>query len=306
MANSTLLQLVNRAENEMGLPAAATIIANTAVDVVQQLALLNAVGNELQREFQWQAQTIEYRFTTVFKTYTGTVTSGSTSVTAMSSIVGLTSDSTFSAVGAGIPQDTYVTTAAGATVTLSQAADSTPTPPVSITFTQTKYTVPTDFDRLVDRTDWDKSKHWEMLGPETGQQWQWLKSGYISTGPRVRFRMLGTYFQIWPPIGVADVLGFEYVAKNWVTITAGTLPSKASFTVDTDTCIYPDQLMVNGLKYWYLDAKGLGTMKAREDWQRQKSIAFANDGGSAILSMAPRLSSVLISATNIPDSGYGT
>jgi hypothetical protein len=25
-----------------------------------------------------------------------------------------------------------------------------------------------------------------MLGPEDAQQWEWLLSGYISTGPRIR------------------------------------------------------------------------------------------------------------------------
>jgi hypothetical protein len=75
--------------------------------------------------------------------------------------------------------------------------------------------MPSDYDRKIDRTDWDKTKHWEMLGPETAQQWEWLLSGYISTGPRIRYRIFGGYFQIWPMVTTADTLGFEYVSNAW-------------------------------------------------------------------------------------------
>lgn len=306
MANSTLLQLVDRAANELSLTAPTTVIGNTAQETVQMLALLNAVGYELYREHDWQTITKEYRTTTVYYQYTGTTTNGSTSVTGMSSIVGLSAR--FMVTGTGINQDTYVTNAVGNTVTLSQAASASGTG-VTLTFSQTQYAMPSDYDRLVDDTDWDKSKHWLMLGPETGQQWQWLKSGYISTGPRMRFRVLGGYFQIWPPTGVADYIGFEYVSNQWVlsasASAAGPTPDKASFTVDTDTCVFPDTLMVLGLKSKYMQSKQWAD-PYETPFKNQKSIAIANDAGSLKLSMAPRMSEVLIGQLNIPDSGYGT
>ena len=80
---------------------------------------------------------------------------------------------------------------------MSQTA-STTTAGGTINFSQTIYDLPDDFETITDRTQWDKTKHWEMLGPEDAQQWQWLKSGYISTGPRVRWRILDGQFQIWP------------------------------------------------------------------------------------------------------------
>ena len=302
MANSTLLQLVDRAANELSISAPATVISNSTQDVVQMLALLNATGYELSREHDWQTITKEYRTTTVFYSYTGTTTSGSTSVTGMSSIVGLSAR--FMVTGTGINQDTYVVTAVATTVTLSQAASASGT--VTLTFSQTQYTMPSDYDRLIDDTDWDKSKHWGMLGPETAQQWQWLKSGYISTGPRMRFRVLGGYFQIWPPSGIEDYIGFEYVSNQWVLATADVItPTKSSFTVDTDTCVYNDTLMILGLKSKYMLSNGWADPYGQLYWAH-KQIAIANDAGSPKLSMAPRLSEVLISQTNLPDSGFGT
>lgn len=297
---TTMLQLVQQATAEMGLDIPTLVAASANKDTIQQLALLNAVGYELQREYDWEALNTEYSFNTVYYTYTGTTTNGSTSVTGMSSIVGL--DSTFSVTGTGINQNTYIVSAASTTVVLSQAATATGT--VSITFSQTKYTMPSDFDRQIDRTHWDKSMHWEIVGPETAQEWQWLKSGFISTGPRERYRILGGYFQIWPALGAAHLLGFEYVSKKWAATTAAV--AKTSFTIDTDTCIFPDRLMVLGLKLKYFQIKGFDTSSFQRDYDMQLSIAKSNDSGSKTLSFAPRLNSILLSQENIPDSGYGS
>jgi len=270
-------------------------------------------GDELVREHTqgWQAQAKQYIFTTPYYSYTGTVTSGSTTVSAMSSVTGLTSTPTyFMVTGTGIPQDCFITAAdaGAATVTLAQEATASGTG-VTLTFSQVLFVPPSDFDSQIDRTHWDKSKHWQMLGPETGQQWQWLKSGYISTGPRMRFRVLGGWFQIWPPSGIEDYIGFEYVSNQWVLSAAaqaaGPTPDKASFTVDTDTCIFPDRMMVLGIKHKYYEAKGLGDV-FKKDYMDELSIAYANDAGSQTLAMNPQISEVLISWNQVPDSGYGT
>ena len=141
-----------------------------------------------------------------------------------------------------------------------------------------------------------------MIGPETAQQWEWLTSGYISTGPRVRYRIFGSYFQIWPPQATQHYLGFEYISNAWAASAAGV--AKTSFTVDTDTCIFPDRLMVLGLKHKYFQAKGLGDV-FKQDYMDEMSIAYANDAGSQTLAMAPQITEVLISWNQIPDSGYG-
>lgn len=281
-----------------------TVIGNTNQDVVQTLALVNMAGDEIAREHNWQASTLQYNFTATYYQYTGTTTINSTAITGMSSIANL--DSTFMVTGSGIDQDTFVTTAAVSTVNLNRAA--TATGSTTLTFSKVLFSFPTDFDRPIDRTQWDKSKHWEMLGPETAQQWEWLKSGWISTGPRVRFRPLGGYFATWPPLGTTEVLSYEYVSKYWVLATspASPAPTKQAFSVDTDTCIFPDAMMRSLIRLKYFEAKGFDTTALYRDFTAQRDLAKANDAGSPTLSMDPRPGNVLISWDNIPDSGYGT
>jgi hypothetical protein len=143
-----------------------------------------------------------------------------------------------------------------------------------------------------------------MLGPEDAQQWQWLKSGYISTGPRIRWRILGNQFQIWPPYNTKEYLGFEYRSKGWARAADGTV--KNSFTADTDTTVYDDRLVVVGTKLRYFQIKSFDTTSLQQEYFRILNVVKANDKGSPNLSFAPYPSKVLIGYANIPDTGYGT
>lgn len=308
MANSTLLSLFQSTLQGMGVATygmPSTVIGNTNQDVVQTLALTNMACDDLGREFDWQAMTVEYRFTTQFLTTTGTWTTSAATVTAIPSTAAL-SAGTWQAVNTSIPTDTFILSVDSATqVTLTQTPSAAGTA-ASITFSQLKYTLPADYDRKISRTDWDKTKHWQILGPKTAQEWQWLKSGYISVGPRMRFRLLGNFFQVWPPPTTNEYCGFEYVSKFWCLATAGTAPTKKAFSVDTDTTVFPDSLITALIRYKYFQVKGFDTGELREEYEKQKSIAKANDADAQTLNFAPRIADVLITQQNIPDTGYGS
>jgi hypothetical protein len=301
MSTTTLLQLVQQAAGELGISVPVSVVGNTQQDVIQLLALTNASGYEFLRKHPWRELTKPYRFTTQYLTTTGTWTSGSAVITGIPSTTGL--DTTYMAIGTGINQDTFIESVDSSTqVTLNQATTAAGTA-AAISFAKVKYSLPSDYEAIVPRTMWDKSKHWEMLGPEDAQQWEWLLSGYISTGPRIRWRLYGDYFQIWPPVTTAEYLGFEYRSKGWANAANGTV--KNSFTVDTDTCIYPDRLMVLSIKLKYFEAKGFDTTAMFRNYREELNAAMSLNQSSANLSFAPRPGAVLIGYDNIPDSGYG-
>ena len=311
MANSTVLSLFQNAMQGMGVMPygnPATVVGNSNQDVTQLLALVNDAGDALAREYQWQALTVQTIFTAVYYTYTATTTAGSTTLSSLSSTTGLTTNPTyFMPVGGSIPQDTFLVSvdSGASTAEMSQAATASGTA-VSITFSQVLFVPPADFDRQIDRTHWDKSKHWEMLGPETAQQREWLKSGYISTGPRIRYWYTGGYFTIWPPLGSTESLSYEYISKYWIRATNAMAATKQAYTVDTDTCIFPDPLMRALIKLKYFEMKGFDTTAMQRAYDMQLDLAKGHDAGSPTLSMAPNMSNVLIGWENIPDSGFGT
>jgi hypothetical protein len=306
--SSTMLQLVQQTTSELNLAIPTYVAGNTSQDVQQVLALMNRTGYDLVKEYDWQGLQLEYRF------YTDAVTFVGATVSDQSYNIIVTGDATalngnYSITGTGINQDTYVSSVTYnsgtglSTIVMSQLASGTYAG-VTFTFSQTKYPLPNDFETITDNTHWDKTKHWQMLGPEDAQQWQWLKSGYISTGPRIRWRILGDKFQIWPPYNTQEYLGFEYRSKGWAR--SSTDQVKNSFTADTDTTIFDDTVMVLGTKLKYFQIKGFDTTSLQQDYFRYLNVAKANDKGSANLSFAPYPTKVLIGYANIPDTGYGT
>ena len=296
-----MLQLVTQVTNELGVPTPTSVAGNSNQDVIQILALMNASGYELLRKADWRELTKAKTFFTEYTTTTGTYTTSSLQITGIPSTAGL--DTTFMVVGTGFPNATFISSVDSATaVTVSQYSTSAVTGG-TIYFQKVKYAFPDDYDAIVPRTQWDKSKHWEMLGPEDAQQWEWLLSGYIATGPRIRWRLYGNYFQIWPGFSNAESLGYEYRSNGWALSAGGTV--KTSFTVDTDTCIYPDRVMVLMTKLKYFQAKGFDTTALYRDYLTELETCIAQDTSAANLSFAPRPGNILIGYDNIPDSGYG-
>ena len=296
-----LLSAAKAALSEIGIPAPASLVGNMGTDAIQVLAVANAAALTLSTECDWTPLQTQYLFQVQSQTLTGSTTSGSPLLVMASAPVGL--DGTYQVVGAGVPQDTYVVSVAGNVITLNQSATSTNSS-IQLVFGKTKYPFPADYSRLINQTAYDKSRRWAMLGPASPQEWEWLKSSYISTGPRIRYRLFGGYIQTWPIVATQDTISFEYVSNSFALSALGVPQNQ--FLADTDTYIYPDRLMVTAIKYRYMEQRGLDYGAAFADYRQQLDLAKSFDGGAPLLSMSRRAGSVLINMSNVPDSGYGS
>ena len=302
--SQTMLQLVQQTTAELNLAVPTYVAGNQSQDVQQILALMNGAGYDLVKEHDWQALQVQYRFYTQAINTTGTTVNGSYVLQINEAIDLSAVTKQWQVTGTNINQDTNVVSVDNTTKTIVLSQMASGTGSGSIVLSQVAYTLPPDFETITDRTQWDKTKHWEALGPEDAQQWQWLKSGYISTGPRIRWRILDNQFQIWPPMNTNEYLGWEYRSKGWARNAAGEV--KNSFTQDTDYTVFDDRLMVLYTKLKYFQVKSFDTTALMQDYMRYLSVVKANDKGAPNLSFAPYPSKVLIGYANIPDTGYGS
>lgn len=300
--SSTMLQMVQQVTAELNLAVPTYVAGNPSQDVQQVLALMNGQGYDLVKEYDWQGLQVQYRFYTQAINTNGTSVNGSLILQIEAGVDITAVDTQWQITGYNINQDTNVSSVSGQTITMSQQASGTGTG--AVVLAQTAYDLPADFERITNRTTWDKTKHWEALGPEDAQQWQWLKSGYISTGPRIRWRILDNQFQVWPPMNTNEYLGWEYKSKGFVRGVGNVV--KNSFTADSDTTVLDDRIIVLGTKLKYWAIKGFDTTALIQEYQRYLSVAKAQDKGAPNLSFAPYPSKVLIGYANIPDTGYGT
>jgi len=300
--SSTMLQMVQQVTAELNLAVPSYVAGNPSQDVQQVLALMNGQGYDIVKEYDWQALQVQYRFYTQAINCNGTSVNGSTTLAIEAGVDITAVDSQWGITGYNINQDTQVVSVSGQNITMSQMASGTGTG--AVVLAQTAYSLPADFERITNRTQWDKTKHWEALGPEDAQQWQWLKSGYISTGPRIRWRILDNQFQVWPPMNTQEYIGWEYKSRGFARGADGSV--KTSFTADSDTTVLDDRIFVLGTKLKYWAIKGFDTTALMQEYQRYLSVAKAQDKGAPNLSFAPYPSKVLIGYANIPDTGYGS
>lgn len=315
----SLLSIVTNACGEIGLTATNTVLSSGDQNVVQMAFLANRAGKELAQNTNsagyWQKLRKQYTFTTTgYGPYTCTITAGSASLTALSSVVGI-------AVGqqvyaSGLVNDTVVTDisqSGSGIIGISQAPTaSTTLTGQSVTFAVEQYDFPSDFAYLIQQTEWDRSFRWQLLGPISAQEWQVIKSGISPVGPRMRFRIFNNSFNV-NPVGSAstiytNTIEFEYVSKNWVaTAAAPTAPAQAAFLTDTDVSLIDEDLLTMAVKWRFLRSKGLSYDDEFEQYQDKYNRTIGRDASSRNLPLNARSSGIhLLGPANVPDSGFGS
>lgn len=311
MGTMTVVELVGAARAELGLFPISTTVVSSSQEIDQQmLYLLNQLGRELQQRTTWTALQTEHIVTTnVVHDTTGDTTANSAVITNIADI-GTVAANSWVVMGPNLVTSSRVVSVDSATqITMSETATATQVG-VALQFSQDTYAIPTDFGSFISDTWWDRTNRWQLLGPTSPQYDQFLRSGIVTTTPRRNWREIGrlpTAWRVWPPPGTTDprlTMVYEYNSLNWATGTNGT--TRSAVTQDTDTTVFPDALMVAGIKLKYFQSKGFDTGNLRETYERLYATALANDGGAGKLNMgrgAPR--PFLINWNNIPDAGYG-
>lgn len=311
MGTMTVVQLVGAARVQLGLlPANTTVVSSQQEIDVQMLALLNQLGSELQQNATWTAlQSEQIVNTEVVSQTTGDTAIGSPIITNIPDTSGYAAN-TWVVTGTGIITSSRVLAILSPTsVVMSENATTTEVGN-ALTFSKDTYPLADDFGSFVSDTWWDRTNRWSLIGPTSPQMDQFLRSGIVTTTPRRNWRQIGrgvNAWRVWPAPGTTDpalTLVYEYNSLNWATNTAG--DGIPAITADTDTCVFPDALMVAGLKLKYFEAKGMDTAALRMTYERLYSTARADDGGDTKLSMSGgNAQPVLLSWWNLPDSGYG-
>lgn len=147
------------------------------------------------------------------------------------------------------------------------------------------YDLPADFDRMVPDTHYDRTNDWQNRGPSSPQEWQWLNTG-LSTVTQLRWRLYLNQIKFYTTPTTAYTMAYEYVSNYWVLATGATTTSKSAFTVDTDTCVFPDDLMTRGLVYRWLLSKGLDYDQALVDYTVALSSCKSQDVPEGAKSLA--------------------
>jgi len=324
--SKTLLQIVQQAQGEMGQPQSASVIGNADPTTLQLLTLLQGLITELRRMHRWKACEWEYIIeVSPAVTLTGNVGANSGHVTSISPGTAGVIQWLFQCQFPGIPTPARVLSIGSPTdLTLTLVS---PTAQTSVAFiaAQDTYPIPSDFDFLTNRTMWDRTNRWELLGPDSAQMDQWHQSGVVPTGPRRHFRKMSPFlsganqgsFRLWPaPFEIATNLQlvFEYSSQNCVAVAGNFSPPAtgfnqpanfaSQFSTDTDQPILDDDLLIKGLIWKFWEAKGFNYASKKNDWIDYVDQQWARDGARPTLNLVKRVNPIFISPANVQDGFF--
>jgi hypothetical protein len=229
----------------------------------------------------------------------------------------------YSISGNDIPQGARVLSVDDAnTLTMTmEASNSAPINDLDLIIAQDTFPEPTGFDWFQNRSMWDRTNRWELIGPDSPQIDQWHRSGIVVTGPRRHFRQLGpgiagqgNNFRIWPPPNELTSplqLVFEYMSTNAIVVQGGapvppTTPTYAQyFANDTDIPLLDDQAIIMGIKWMFWEVKGMGSYVTLQNrWVDYVDRLIARDGAAPTLQLAKRVSPIFLSPSNIQDGFF--
>lgn len=168
---------------------------------------------------------------------------------------------------------------------------------------QDSYDLPADWNYFTDQTQWDRTNHWPLLGPKSATEWQWLKGGMLSQGPRLRYRVWQGKFWLHPAPGSTPwTMAMEYVKSTWVSDGSGGYTDM--IVNDGDIPLFDFWLFTRYIRLKFQEAKGLDTTSILSDFTRMFNGITGKDKGAPILSLAPRYNTILITPNNVPDGSW--
>lgn len=307
---SDLLSLCQDVAEDIGASVPAAIIGNGDETAMRLLAQAKKAGESLARKPQggWVAMMREYDFTTAaLAAQAGTIANvgGFAQISGLASTAGVTA-TTWYGFGTGVPLNAIVTAVTPTTVTLNKAP--TQTGSGTFQFGQSDYSLPSDFQRVIDNTLWDRSRYWQMRGPQSPQQWQVYKSsviGQASVQRRFRFRQEAgaQRISIDPvPTDNGSPLVLEYVSNAWCQSAGG--DAQTTWLADTDTLVLDETLFKLGMTWRMLRRLGLSYAEELSEYETEVRKAMAADGGSAILGLVPSTFTYLLSPANIQEASF--
>jgi hypothetical protein len=147
--------------------------------------------------------------------------------------------------------------------------------------------MPSDFDRFVPETFWNRSGNTLLSGPISPAEWNGLKT-YNPSINNTKFIYRGGDVLSIPTVGSGASCAFEYVSTEYVLATDGTT-YKTSFTADTDTSLIDEELITLGATWEWLSSEGQPWQTAFQDFRDYFNVLQDNENATENIAVAADL-----------------
>ena len=149
------------------------------------------------------------------------------------------------------------------------------------------YALPSDFDRLVLKTSYNRSDNDILTGPISSAEYQLVNHGMATTGTTEKFRLKAASnalkFELDPTPSSTQTIGFEYVSNQFCQSSGGS--GQAAWAADTDVGILDETTMEMGITWRFKAAHGLDFAEDFRQYQLEVRQAVARNGSSPVLQL---------------------
>lgn len=178
------------------------------------------------------------------------------------------------------------------------------------TFTTTiglaEYSLPLDFDRLLDQSGYNRTNNLGGVLPTSGQGWQLLQADSAAGGVGTYFRIAGNLIHLYPTPTAVEAFAFEYISNYWLSTDDSFEPGMAELHGSPSYRVWFDaHLFTRALKVAFLKAKGFDYTAAQDELNYVFGLVAGADGASPVLYLSGGPGIHLLDEHNIPDTGFG-
>ena len=170
------------------------------------------------------------------------------------------------------------------------------------------YDLPVDFGYMIPQTGWERAENVPLGGPLSPQQWSYLFGrDLVSFTIYASFRIMENKFNVFPqpPPDGLDIF-FEYISRNWAESASGSGTFCDTIDSNDNVVLFKPVMIVQYLKYKFLDAKGFASGPALGAFEKAFEQATGGNKSAPMINAGFRRSGIhYLDYWNIPNTNYG-
>ena len=147
--------------------------------------------------------------------------------------------------------------------------------------------IPTDLDRFLNMSFFDRDTRRPVLGPITPQLWQGIQANPQLNRVFFAFRVRAGQMLFTPTPPAGQTVAYEYITTKWARKSDLSVDYTA-WQADTDTSYLDEGLIKLGIRWRWKKSKGLPYGEDFDTYTQQRDQVRGRDGASPAISLTGR------------------
>lgn len=162
--------------------------------------------------------------------------------------------------------------------------------------------IPSDFDRMVNESMFNRTTRRHVWGPLDSVQWQYVQASLV-TLVDPSFRIRGGTIHITPTPTSGNTIAYEYISLNKARTSASA--EQENWAADADTSVFKEEIVTLGVVWRYRRAKGFAFNADQEEYERRVAEAIMRDGTRSRITTDPAIRFRSPAAPQMPETLTG-